>query len=147
VRATVGVFELDDDRARVDKAAAWRFLSGEAYWSRWRERADLERQIDGAWRVAAAYEIHSRRPVAFSRAISDGVSFAHLADVYVEAPARGRGLGVELVGFMVEDGPGREFRWALHTLDAHGLYRRVGFTPPDGSYLERPSGRVASASR
>jgi hypothetical protein len=26
----------------------------------------------------------------------------------------------------------------LHTADAHGLYRKFGFRPPDGMYLERP---------
>jgi hypothetical protein len=39
---------------------------------------------------------------------------------------------------MVEDGPGRDFRWLLHTADAHRLYGKFGFAPPDGTYLERP---------
>ena len=39
---------------------------------------------------------------------------------------------------MIDDGPGAEFRWMLHTADAHGLYARYGFGPPDPTYLERP---------
>ena len=70
--------------------------------------------------------------------MSDGVAFAYLADVYVERTLRGRGLGSALVRFMIDDGPGDELRWALHTLDAHGLYARFGFAPPDASYCERP---------
>jgi hypothetical protein len=42
---------------------------------------------------------------------------------------------------MVDDGPGRDFRWMLHTADAHGLYRQHGFASPDATYLERPSRR------
>ena len=44
--------------------------------------------------------------VGFARAVSDGVDFAYLADVYVEAAARGAGLGTALVRAMIEDGPG-----------------------------------------
>jgi hypothetical protein len=40
---------------------------------------------------------------------------------------------------MVEEGPGRGFRWMLHTADAHDLYRELGFAEPDGTYLERPA--------
>ena len=76
--------------------------------------------------------------VGCGRAVSDGVGFAYLADVYVEEAVRGRGLGVALVRFMIDDGPGRGFRWTLHTSDAQGLYARFGFTAPSGSALERP---------
>ena len=44
-----------------------------------------------------------------------------------------------LVEEMVERGPGREFRWMLHTADAHALYGDFGFAPPNASYLERPA--------
>ena len=51
---------------------------------------------------------------------------------------RGRGLGVELVGEMVENGPLADVKWMLHTRDAHDLYRRFGFTEPDERVLQRP---------
>ncbi len=79
--------------------------------------------------------------IGFARAVSDGVGTAYLADVYVEAAYRGRGLGLALVSEMIDRGPGRDFRWMLHTRDAHGLYGRLGFARPDESYLERPSPR------
>ncbi|MCU1492481.1 MAG: family N-acetyltransferase [Acidimicrobiaceae bacterium] len=76
--------------------------------------------------------------VGFARALSDGVAIAYLADVYVEADTRGRGLGAALVRAMIDDGPGASFRWMLHTKDAHGLYRKFGFVEPTGRFLERP---------
>jgi GNAT superfamily N-acetyltransferase len=134
-------YDLDDDPGRIDGDALWVFLSQEAYWGRWRTRADLAAQLASAWRVVGVYERATGRMVGFARAVSDGVAFAYLADVYIAAPARGRGLGVALVAAMIEDGPGADFRWVLHTADAHGLYARFGFRPPDRTALERRSRR------
>jgi GNAT superfamily N-acetyltransferase len=139
-------FELDTNPERVDIDALWRFMSEEAYWGRWRSRADVEAQIGASWRVVGVYETSSRRMVGFARAISDGIGLAYLADVYVEPDMRGRGLGKALVEEMIDRGPGVEFRWMLHTADAHRLYERFGFAPPGGQYLERPGPRYPPAA-
>ena len=62
---------------------------------------------------------------------------SYLADVYVLEEHRGRGLGVELVRFSVEEGPLAGTKWYLHTRDAHDLYRKFGFTEPSERVLER----------
>ena len=131
-------YQLDDDPLRVDREVVWGFLSQHAYWARWRTRADVEAQLDAAWRVIGAYDTTTGRMVGFARAISDGVSFGYLADVFVVEGARGRGLGARLVRAMVEAGPGVGFRWLLHTADAHGLYAQFGFQAADRSVMERP---------
>jgi GNAT superfamily N-acetyltransferase len=130
-----GGYDLDDDPARIDADAVWAFLSTEAYWGRERSRADLERQLREATRLVGLY--HGAEQVGFARIVSDG-RMAYLADVYVLEGLRGQGLGVELVRFAVEEGPHAGLRWMLHTRDAHGLYARFGFGPPDERYLERP---------
>jgi GNAT superfamily N-acetyltransferase len=117
----------------------WRFLSTEAYWGKYRSRADFEAQMVSAWRVVGVYESATGRQVGFARAISDGVAFAYLADLFILADARGGGLGKELVATMIDRGPGASFRWTLHTSDAHELYRKYGFAEPDTRYMERPS--------
>lgn len=131
-------FEIDEDVRRVDREAVWGFLSTEAYWARDRTREQFDRQLETAWRVVAAYERPGGRLVGFARAFSDGVLSAYLADVFVLPDARGHGIGAELVRAMIEDGPGRDFRWMLHTADAHGLYRRFGFAEPGADFMERP---------
>ncbi len=136
-----GRYELDDNPERVDRNTVWQFLSTEAYWARWRTRADLEQQLDSAWRVVGVYENGTGAMVGFARAVSDGVAYAYLADLYIDNAFRGQGLGTELVAAMIDMGPGAEFRWTLHTSDAHGLYQKFGFAPPDGRYMERPSAR------
>ncbi len=138
-----GSYEIDDDPARLDLDAVWRFLSTAAYWGRWRTRKDVEHQIDGAWRVVGAYDA-DKRTVGFARALSDGVSLAYLADVYVLEDHRGSGLGGAIVGEMVENGPGRTFRWMLHTADAHGMYRKFHFGTPDSTFMERAGSRATA---
>lgn len=135
-RVTAGQYELDDDPGRVDVAAAAGFLTTEAYWARWRSPEVIGHQIAAAWRVVGAYD-QAGAMVGFARAFSDGAS-AYLADVYVLPAHRGTGLGTAIVALMVDDGPGPQLRWMLHTRDAHDLYRRFGFAPPDDRYLERP---------
>lgn len=134
---------LDDDPARLDRETIWSFLSTKAYWGRWRNRDDVDAQVRGAWRVVGAYrERDGRRDdgamVGFARAVSDGVALAYLADVFVLPAHRGQGLGRALVTMMVDVGPGADFRWLLHTADAHGLYAGLGFAVPDATLLERP---------
>jgi GNAT superfamily N-acetyltransferase len=132
-------FELDDDPARVDVAAVHRFLSEESYWAAGREYAVQERLVREALRVVGLYR--DGRQVGFCRAAGDGVAVVYLADVYVLPECRGRGLGVELVTEMVDNGPYARQRWLLHTDDAHGLYAKFGFASPGRRSLERPPAR------
>jgi GNAT superfamily N-acetyltransferase len=126
---------LDDDPARVDIDAVHDFLANESYWANGRPRDVVERLVREAGRVVGLYD--GERQVGFARAFTDGTSLVYLADVYVLTRYRGRGLGVELVREMVENGPFAHLRWSLHTRDAHGLYRRFGFDTPSERVLER----------
>ena len=130
-----GGFELDDDHGRIDVDAVHQFLSQASYWALGRRRETVEQLVENASRVVGLY--HGTRQVGFARAVSDGVVFAYLADVYVLPDYRGRGLGLELVREMVERGPYARVRWLLHTADAQALYAKLGFTPPPPTTMER----------
>ena len=121
-------YELDDDRARIDRNAVHAYLGGEAYWAKGRPREQQDALIEASARVVGLYK--DGRQVGFARAVDCvGAGFVYLADVYVLAECRGRGLGVELVREMVENGPYADRRWVLHTRDAHTLYEKLGFGP------------------
>lgn len=130
-------YEIDDAPERIQHNAVWAWLSSEAYWARWRARADLEAQLDGAWRVVGAYRADTGEQVGFARAVSDGVSFAYLADVYVGADHQGAGIGRRILARMIDEGPGHDFRWTLFTRDAHTLYAEFGFEEPDATAMVR----------
>ena len=134
--------ELSDDPERIDFEAVWAWLSTEAYWGRFRSRADVEKQVRGSWRVVGAYDSESGAMLGFARALSDGVNFAYLADVFVLEEAQGRGIGTALVAEMVENGPGSAFRWVLFTATAHSLYEKFGFAAPDHTAMVRPSANI-----
>ena len=128
-------YELDDDPARIDREAVHCYLSGESYWAKGRTREVQDALVDGAARVVGLY--HNGVQVGYTRALSDGQVQSYLADVYVLEEHRGRGLGVELVRFSVDQGPFARTKWFLHTEDAHDLYRKFGFAEPSERALER----------
>ena len=130
-------FELDDDRDRVDIAAVHRYLAEESYWAKGREFADVELVVREAARVVGLY--HDGSQIGFCRAARCAPGLFYLADVYVLDGYRGRGLGVELVREMIDEGPLAGRKWLLHTEDAHDLYHRFGFTEPNYKLMERPA--------
>ncbi len=132
-------YEVSLEPGRIDRDWVWRMLSGEAYWLRWRTRADVEAQLDGAWRMAGAYATATGAQVGFARALSDGICDAYLSDVIVDPGHRGRGLGKRLIEAMVADRDGSRLHWMLVTSDAHGLYTQFGFRAPDTRFMERPA--------
>ena len=134
-RELPGGFEVDDDRGRIDVEAVHDFVSNHSYWAPGRPRDEQERLVREAQRVVGLY--HDERQIGFARAVSDGASVTYLADVYVLPEYRGKGLGVELVREMVENGPYADKRWMLHTADAHALYAKFGFSPPSERVMER----------
>jgi ribosomal protein S18 acetylase RimI-like enzyme len=115
------------------------FISEESYWARGRSLETVARSIEGSRRVIGLYGDSRSHQIGFARAISDGVTYAYLADVYVLEPYRGRGLGLELVRELVDAPPLAQLRWALNTADAQALYEKLGFSerPPRHPPMER----------
>jgi ribosomal protein S18 acetylase RimI-like enzyme len=127
--------ELDDDARRIDVDAVHDYLANQSYWAEGRPREVVEGLVRDAQRVVGLYD--GERQVGFARAFTDGVSLVYLADVYVLPEYRGRGLGVELVREMVENGPYADLRWVLHTRDAQTLYEKFRFGKPSKRLMER----------
>jgi GNAT superfamily N-acetyltransferase len=138
-------YELDDSKERIDLAAVHRYLSEESYWAKGRARETQDAFVDAAARVVGLY--HDGVQIGFCRAATvTGVSFVYLADVYVLAEHRGRGLGEALVREMVDNGEFAASAWILHTVEMHPLYRKLGFDPPGPRLMERPAGYAESRS-
>jgi GNAT superfamily N-acetyltransferase len=118
---------ISTDRARLDIDAIHAFLNRESYWARGVERERVERSIAGSL-CFGAYRDDVQ--VGFARVVTDRATFAWLADVFVVAAERGRGVGKLLVEAVVDHPDVRPVRRILlATADAHGLYERYGFGP------------------
>src|SRR3954471_22445233 len=119
------VVTTDVARMDLDRVHGW--LSEEAYWARGRSRAVLDRSLEGS----TAYAVlgpGDEGQLAFARVVGDGATYAWLCDVFVDAGARGRGIGSWLVECVVADLTAAGIpRIILATRDAHEVYRRLGF--------------------
>jgi GNAT superfamily N-acetyltransferase len=132
------MIELDDNPARLDIARIHGWLAG-SYWSPGIARDVVERAIAGSHPLGA---YRDGVQVGFARAITDHATFAWIADVWVDEPARGQGIGRTLVGWFVDHPRFAGIRRvALSTWDAHGVYADLGFKPllRPGNYMERLS--------
>ncbi|MEP7361417.1 MAG: GNAT family N-acetyltransferase [Chloroflexota bacterium] len=123
---TRGDFEVSTDPARVDLAVTHGFLTSDAHWSEAVPMEIVERAIANSI-VFGAYK--GAAQVGFLRVVSDRATFAWIGDVFVLPDHRGQGLSK----FLMECAIGHPElqglrRWMLATRDAHGLYKRYGFT-------------------
>lgn len=129
-------YVISDERARLDVGVIWEFLRS-AYWSPGVARDVVERSIEGS----LAYGLYAPdgSQAGFGRVVTDGATFAWLADVFVLEPHRGKGLGVWLVETILGQPELRDLRVILlGTMDAHGLYERFGFErAEEGRYMTK----------
>jgi len=129
-------YEIDTDRARLEMSVVHAFLAA-SHWARGIPMAVLARAI----RRSLPFGLYKDgRQIGFARVVTDSATFAYLADVFVLESERGKGLGRWLVDSILAH-PGLQGlrRWLLGTRDAHGLYRKAGFTEPAApfGFLER----------
>ena len=129
-------YEISTDPARLDRTAIHEFLQT-AYWSPGVAYEIVDRSIDAS--LPFGLYAPGGEQAGFARAVTDGATFAWLADVFVLEPHRGRGLGIWLVETALAHPRVRDARRVmLGTADAHELYARFGFRPPEPGLLVRP---------
>ena len=120
-------YELSDDPERVDLELTWSFLR-EAYWSPNVPREIVERALAGS--LTLGLYAPDGAQAGLVRAVTDSATFAWIADAFVVAEHRGRGLGVWMVESLLDHPDLQGLRQVLlATRDAHGLYERFGFEP------------------
>ena len=120
-----GDFTISTDPEKLDRGVIHAFLR-ESYWAKGIPRELVDRSIENSL-CFGLYD--GQRLVGFARVISDRATFGYLADVFVLESHRGRGLATWFMETVMShpDLLGIR-RWMLVTRDAHGLYRKVGFS-------------------
>ena len=132
-------FTVSDDAARLDREVIERFLTG-SYWAKNIPSATLDKSLRNSLCFAL---LEGERQIGFARVVSDRATIAYLAEF------RGRGLATWLLTCVLAHPELQGLRrWVLATRDAHGLYRKLGFTPlkrPD-IFMERHDPNVYGGS-
>jgi GNAT superfamily N-acetyltransferase len=129
-------FVISTDPGRLDLDLVHAYLRDESYWAAGIPRDLCERSI-AASLPFGLYE--GPRQIGFARVVSDRAVMAYLADVFVIAERRGRGLGTWLVATAVAHPALESIRtFLLGTYDANEVYRGFGFTEADpGRWMVR----------
>jgi GNAT superfamily N-acetyltransferase len=133
-------YVVTTDPARFDVELVASFLAQDSYWATDRT-VEQERIAADNSRCYSVIDTSTQRQIGGARAVTDWVSFAWIADVFVLSEFRGRGLGKFLVRCISED-LANVYRLFLGTRDAHGLYAQFGFVPAPRPerWMERESG-------
>lgn len=118
--------EITTDRSRMCVETIHRYLSEESYWATGIPRALVERAMANSICFAA---LEGDATVGFARVVTDQATFAYLADVFVLASHRGRGISKRIMAAIAEHPSLQGLRrFHLSTRDAHGLYAQFGFS-------------------
>ncbi len=126
-----GDYQLTDDRARFDLDRAHGWISRESYWAAGIPRPVLAKAVAGSL-VVGAYAGDGEM-AGMARVVTDRATFGWICDVFVDAEARGQGLGKAITAYLKAH-PDLQGLMRLHlaTRDAHGLYAQFGFVPLTG---------------
>jgi GNAT superfamily N-acetyltransferase len=121
-----GDLEVSAARDRLDVDLIHGYLTT-SYWAAGIPRETVVRALDGSLNFGL---YAGAAQLAFARFITDGATFAYLADVFVLPAHRGRGHSKLLVGTaLTHPALAGVRRLLLATRDAHSLYARFGFEP------------------
>lgn|SRR5690606_5274335 len=119
-------FLISTDRSKLDTDSIHEFLSTKAYWSLNIPKETVRKSIENSL-CFGLYD--GEKQVGFARVISDFATIAYLGDVYVLEEYRGHGLSKWLMETVMSHPQLQGLRrWILLTGDAHGLYRKFGWT-------------------
>ena len=126
-------YEFSADPDRIDVGHVHRLLAEHAYWAEGRT-LETQRAINDASRNYGLYTRPDGKQIAYARVVTDGVTFAWLADVIVDPAHRGRRLGSALIDLILADlDPMGLKRIVLKASEAgRPLYERAGWAPLEG---------------
>ena len=131
-----GEYLISTDKSRLDLTLIHNFLT-RSYWAAGIPLEIVRRSIENSLSFGLYRE---DQQIGYARVITDYATFAYLGDVFILEPFRGQGLSKWLMEVIVTHPDLQGFRrWILLTKDAHGLYKKAGFTgvkTPE-RYMER----------
>jgi GNAT superfamily N-acetyltransferase len=122
-------YTITTDLSRIDFARVHRWLSEESYWAPGIPFEIVKRAAENSLSFGI-YDSNGKQ-VGFARVVTDYATFGYLADVFIDASERGKGLSKFLMRTILDHPRLQGFRrMLLATRDAHTLYQQFGFKAP-----------------
>ena len=117
--------KLSNNNNEMQLDVIYNFLKN-SYWAKGIPKEFVEKSLDNSLCFGAFI---NNRKIAFARVITDKISFAYLADVFVLDHYRNEGISKKLMTYLLQHQDLQCIRkFMLCTADAHGLYEQFGFT-------------------
>jgi len=119
-------YRISSNKSDMNIESIHDFIS-QSYWAKGIPIETLKKAISNSLCFGLFSE--DEMQVGFARMITDTATYAYLADVYILADHRGKGLSKWLMQEIMShtDLQGLR-RMTLATADAHGLYKKYGFS-------------------
>jgi len=119
------VVKVSCDRNLMQVDVIYNFLK-DCYWAKGIPKNLVALSLENSLCFGAFID---NKQVAFARVITDKMSFAYLADVFVLEQYRGSGISKKLMTYLMAHKDLQCLRrFMLCTADAHGLYQQFGFS-------------------
>ncbi len=101
------------------------FISN-SYWAKDRTKETMQVCIDNS----LCFGVYlGEKQIGFARVLTDYGQFAYVMDVFIAPNFQGKGYALELMQFILAHETLQNVKiWRLASLDARGLYEKVGFT-------------------
>lgn len=122
----ISEFEISCDPSRMDLNMIHAYLSQQSYWAKGISFEKVKKSFENSLNFGV---FHSGKQVGYARVISDFSTIAYLGDVFILDEFRRKGLSKLLMSEVMKHPELQGLRrWILLTADAHGLYRKFGWT-------------------
>lgn len=118
-------YKISTDLSLLDFDTIFNYLDQQSYWAKGMPPQKLKKALEhsicfGVYKDGAQ--------AGFARVVTDKATFAYLCDVFILPENQGIGLSKWLMQTIMAHPDLQSLRrWALATLDAHGLYKQFGF--------------------
>ncbi|MES2555289.1 MAG: GNAT family N-acetyltransferase [Bacteroidota bacterium] len=117
--------ELSTDKKRLDLDFIHGFISN-SYWGKGRTIEAMQVCINNSLNFGVYL---ADKQIGYARVVTDYAQFAYIMDVFIDQNHRGQGYSTALMKHIMECEELKNINvWRLATTDAHGLYKKFGFT-------------------
>lgn len=116
------------DKTKIDLEFVHSYLCKESYWAKGRSMELVRLSIENSL-CFSMFEKHTSKQIGFSRIATDYVVFAWIMDVFIDKKFRNKGYSKLLINHILGYPALKNVNgFGLRTEDAHGLYRKFGFS-------------------